>query len=126
MEFDTLIQIVRESWPYLLASGTAAGVLAWAYVNHTIDGFARSVVGAVYRAALRTANELADDSAVWLRSEDGINYRKALAQKAYDAIPASIGPIPVGLIKLVIPQATFDRLVQNAFDEICELADRLQ
>ena len=50
---------------------------------------------------------------------DGVS-KKAIAEAAYDLLPANIGGIPVGLIKVVVSRERFQELVQAAYDKFDE------
>jgi hypothetical protein len=95
-------------------------------VQGRLCGFAHETVAAVYRAAIHAANELQDEGQEWLRSEAGIAYRRRLGERAYDALPASIRGVPIGLVRMVVSRELVVELVQHAFQEITELAERLE
>lgn len=103
-------------------------VVVGGYVSfrQQLDVFARATVAAVYRAGLRAAEDLGSAGIVWLRSPEGVSYRKRLASDAYSLLPAHIGPVPVGLVKLFVSQEQFCSLVERAFSEIADLARELR
>lgn len=112
--------------PYILvALPFVLGLIALA-ARGRLREFARETVAAVYRVAIRAAEELQDEGLEWLRSPDGVAYRKELAERGYDALPASIGPVPVGMVKLLISREKWCELVERAFQEMAELAERIE
>lgn len=84
------------------------------------------VVGAVYRLAIKEAHEYGDLGLTWLQSPLGVAYRKELAERAYDALPSNVGGVPIGILKTFISRDKFVELVEKAFVEMVELADRLE
>lgn len=90
------------------------------------NGFVRQTVAAVYRVAIRAAGELEDEGLAWLRSEDGISFRRGLVERAYDYIPTTIGPVPVGFLKVLVTREKFCEMVEAAFQEMVELAEKLE
>lgn len=121
--------LLSELLPLLPYLGVVMLLALGGLALHTqgqLDNFVRATVSAVYRVAIAAAAELSDTGLAWLRSEDGINFRKGLVQQAYDYIPARIGPVPVGLIKMLISRDQFAALVERAFEEMVELAEELQ
>ncbi len=120
------MEVILPYLPYILgALPFVFGLVALA-VQGRLRGFARKTVAAVYRVAIHAANDLQDEGLEWLRSEAGITYRRRLAESAYDALPASIRGVPVGLVKAIVSRETFVELVEAAFREIAELAERLE
>lgn len=125
----SLSEIVAAVQPHL-------PVIAWAVAlligvgalaaNNQLNIFLRETVAAVYRVAIKAASDLGDEGLRWLRSEEGIAFRRDLAARAYDAIPSALGPVPVGVIKLLVSRDQFAGLVENAFEEIVALADKLE
>ena len=89
--------------------------------NHT-----NRTVAAVYRVAIRAAAHMGDEGIAWLRSENGILARQQIAAQAYDLLPARLGPVPIGVVKLVVTREQFIRAVEAAFEEMVALADRLE
>lgn len=108
---------------YILPFSLALVALA---VQGKLRGAARATVSAVYRVAIRAANVLEAEGMAWLRSADGIAYRRQLADLAYDSLPASVGPVPVGLVKLLVSRERWVRLVEAAFEEAVKLAEKLE
>lgn len=126
MSLDEVWAITQTYLPIIVwVAAVIIGIFALA-VNHDLNLFLRDTVAAVYRVAIRAASDLGDEGLRWLRSEDGITFRKKLAARAYDTIPSHIGPVPVGMVKLLISREQFADLVENAFEEIVILADRLE
>jgi hypothetical protein len=124
-----LYRITDAILPYLPYIGYALpfifGLVALG-VNGRLKGFAREAVAAIYRAAIHTASEVQEEGLTWLRSEAGIAYRKELAQRAYDALPAHIRGVPVGLVKLVVSREAFVAYVEAAFQAAVEIAEKLE
>ncbi len=115
--------------PYLPGVGFAAVIVvgvAHLYATHRLEGYARATVSAVYRVALKVAAELADEGLAWLRSPAGVAFRKNLAGEAYNLLPAQVGPLPVGLVKLWVSQEQWCSWVEAAFQEAVELASKLE
>ena len=52
-------------------------------VDNRLNGFVRKTVAAVYRVAIRAAVELEDEGLSWLRSEEGIAFRRGLVGSAW-------------------------------------------
>lgn len=96
----TLAVLAAVIWPQLLAN---------------------RVVGAVYRAALGAAEQYG--GLEWLRSPDGVAYRKALVRRAYAVLPSPLGPVHW---KLLLSEDRFCSLVELAFLKVVSLADDLQ
>lgn len=126
MELTQLIEVISSFVPYILLAAVLAlgGVLL--HSQGQFDNFLRTTVSAVYRVAIAAAAELSDTGLQWLRSEDGINYRKGLVYQAYDLIPPRLGPVPVGLLKLLVSREQFASLVEQAFQEMADLAEELK
>ena len=123
---ERVMEIIHPFLPYLIAAiPFVFGVVALA-IQGQLDNFLRETVAAVYRVALHAAAELGDAGLEWLRGPEGIAYRKAMAESAYDLLPEKIGRVPVGLVKAVITRDQFVALVERAFQEIVELADQLE
>lgn len=101
------------------------GIIALA-VRGELHGYARKTVAAVYRVAIRAANEMQDGGLAWVRSPEGIAYRQRLAGDAYDALPLTIRGIPVGLVKTVVSREQWCAIVERAFGEVVELAEKLE
>lgn len=122
-------QVISFLVEYRLVTGaliaSIAGLVSLA-INHRLNTFAREVVAAVYRVSIRAANELQEEGIAWLRSEEGIAYRKMLARAAYASLPERLGPVPVGLVRKLITEDQFCALVESAFQSIVELADNLE
>jgi hypothetical protein len=53
-------------------------------------------MSSAYRVATHAAVEWREDGIAWLRGSEGVTLRRRLAEAAYDALPARIGPAPVG------------------------------
>lgn len=121
------LEMVQPYLPYVLSAlPFVLGLIALA-VQGRLDGFLRETVAAVYRVAIHAANELQDSGLEWLKSEDGIAFRKELASAAYDYIPGRVGPVPVApVVRALISREQFCALVESAFQEIAELAERLE
>jgi hypothetical protein len=120
------MEFIQPYLPYILgALPFVLGVVALLVQGH-LQGFARETVAAVYRVAIHAANDLQDEGLSWLRSEAGIAYRRRLAESAYDALPATVRGIPVGLVKAIVSRETFVGLVEAAFVEIAGLAEKLE
>ena len=120
--------LISTVTPYLPAVGFALLVvvgLGYLYATHRLEGFARATVSAVYRVALHAATELAEEGLDWLRSPAGVAYRKNLAAEAYDLLPTRVGPLPIGLIKLMVSQEQWCAWVEAAFQEAVEMAAKL-
>lgn len=87
---------------------------------------ARQAVAAAYRNALKAAEQLQETGVAWLTSEDGAAYRKAIVNKAYDALPTTVYGLPVGvLVTAIITREAFARMVDQAFVDMLQLAARL-
>lgn len=126
MNLSEIWVVVQPHLPVIAwAVAVLAGIAALA-ANHSLNIFLRETVAAVYRVAIKAAADLGDEGLRWLRSEEGIAYRRGLAARAYDAIPSNLGPVPVGLLKLLVSREQFAGLVENAFEEIVALADKLE
>ena len=126
MEFDLIVEYLREHLHLVMyALPFLAGIVSLA-ARGELQSFARQTVAAVYRAAIRAAAELQDEGLQWLRSADGIAYRKDLAGRAYDMLPAKVGMVPVGVVKLVVSRDAFVAFVERAFQEVVELAEELE
>ena len=120
------VEIVTPYLPYVGAAlPFIFGIIALA-VQGRLHGFIRETVAAVYRVAIHAANTLEDEGIAWLKSEAGIAYRRQLAEDAYGLLPARIGPVPVGLVKLVVSREAFCAMVESAFAEIVALAEKLE
>jgi hypothetical protein len=50
---------------------------------------------------------------------DGVS-KNAIADSVYDLLPATIGGVPVGLIKTFVSRERFEELVQTAYDKFDE------
>lgn len=105
--------------PFLL--GGAALLL-----ERGLNAAASTTVASVYRVALHAAHELQEEGIAWVRSPDGIAFRKELAARAYDQLPARIGPVPVGIVKMFVSRDVWLSWVEEAFEEACRLAERLE
>jgi acyl-CoA synthetase (AMP-forming)/AMP-acid ligase II len=112
--------------PYLAGTALVSGVVLVLLASATVRRFAHQTVAAVYRAALVTAAEYGDEALEWLRSPAGIRYRKALAERAYDVLPATVGPVPVGVVKLWLSRERWCVLVETAFNAVVSLADDIR
>ena len=123
---ENTIVTVTPYLPYIAAAlPYIFGIIALA-VQGRLHGFIRETVAAVYRVAIHAASTLEDEGIAWLKSEAGIAYRRHLAEEAYDLLPARIGPVPVGLVKLVVSREAWCDMVESAFAEVVKLADRLE
>lgn len=117
---------INEVLPYLVyAIPVLAGVVALA-VTGKLKSFARQTVSAVYKVAISQAEDLQDEGLQWLRGAEGVAYRKALAERAYDALPSTLWGIPVGLVKVVVSREVWVATVQRAFDQMASLAEEIQ
>jgi len=117
------LELLTTQWPWILAIVAAASLGIAALVNEKLNAQARRAVAAVYRVAIHLAAEYGIE---WLRSEEGIRFRRELAERTYDALPDRIGPVPVGLIKLVVSRERWCELVEAAFQDMVELARKLE
>lgn len=123
---EQVLNVVQPYLPYVAyALPFVFGLVALA-VSGRLNKFAQETVSAVYRVAIHVASELQDEGLAWLRSEAGVAYRKELASRAYDAVPATVYGVPVGLVKLVVSREVFCAMVERAFNEMAELAERLE
>jgi hypothetical protein len=104
----------------LLLSVVLSLVSVWA--KGDLDNFVRETVAAVYRVAIKVAEELKHDGLDWLLSEEGVAYRKALVLDFYSHLPDRLGPVPIGLLKPLLPATTFVDLVEQAFQRVVALA----
>ena len=95
-------------------------------VRGRLQEAARETVAAVYRLAIHTASELQEDGIAWLRSDEGVTYRKHLAEAAYDALPDTLAGVPLKLVKLLLTRERFCALVEAAFQEVVQLAEKLE
>ena len=114
---------------YLPAIAFVVVTLVGGIVLHTqgkLKQFAREAVAGAYRVGLHAAAALAAEGIDWLRSDAGIEFRKTLAGNAYDALPATVGVVPVGLVKVYLSRERWCRLVEDAFQRITVLADALE
>lgn len=111
--------------PWLLGALGLLCIVAAFLSSAEMRKLAHKTVAAIYRVAIKAAGEYGDEALTWLRGEDGIKYRKELAERAYDALPGNIGPVPVGMVKLWVSREKFCELVEAAFLEMCEMAERL-
>ena len=91
-----------------------------------LKGETQRVVGAVYRVSIKAAHDFEEQGLAWLVSPDGVAFRKSLAENAYDALPARVGWLPVGILKSFVSRELFVVWVEKAFVEMVELADRLE
>lgn len=122
---ENVVKAIEPYLPYVAgALPFIFGIIALA-VNGRLKGFAQETVSAVYRVALAAANELQDEGLAWLRSDAGVQYRKELAGRAYDLLPARLGVVPVGIIKAFVTRDAWCALVEQAFTEMANLAERL-
>ena len=123
---EAILEAVRPYLPFIYALLPVVLGLASLALQGKLKGYAQQTVAAVYRVSIHAAAELQEEGLGWLRSEDGIAFRKELAEKAYDVLPAKIGPVPVGILKAVISRERFCIWVEQAFQEMAELAGRLE
>ena len=87
---------------------------------------ARQAVAAAYRNALKAAEQLQEEGIRWLLSDEGASYRKAVVNRAYDLLPTTIGPVPVGVVvRTLITRERFAQMVEAAFCEALEVARRI-
>lgn len=111
--------------PLLLGLAGALCVLVGTLLaRDEFSSYLRETVAAVYRVALHAAAGLG--GLEWLRSPEGIAYRRDLAARAYDVLPLRLGPIPIGIVKLWLSREQFAALVEAAFVEVVALAERLE
>ena len=101
------------------------GVIALA-VRGELKGFARETVAAAYRVGIHAASVLEDQGIEWLKSDAGVAYRRHLAELAYDALPATIKGVPVGLVKTLVSRERWCELVEEAFQAAVSIADKLE
>lgn len=125
MNLQDVLTLVQPYLPYVGPLLLIVVGVVHPYVTHRLEKFARATVSAVYRVALRVAAELADEGLDWLRSPAGVAFRKNLAGEAYDLMPARVGPLPIGLIKLAVSREQWCSWVELAFQEAVELAEKL-
>lgn len=126
MNLETTLRWMLENWQYFALVLPFVLSIIVILLENGLKGAANQTVAAVYRAAIHAATELKEEGVEWVRSEDGINFRKTLAESAYDLLPARVGPVPVGLVKLVLSREKWVALVEKAFQEMVKTADRLE
>src|SRR5262245_24181075 len=115
MDVYRVAELLRDNWGYLaLLLPLLVGGLGL-LLQGRLRGEAHRVVAAVYRTAIHAASELQEEGIEWVRSPDGIAFRKGLAERAYDALPARIGVVPVGVVKVFVSRERFAELVESAF-----------
>lgn len=125
---NSMEEMLRAAEPYLPYALVALPLLVGLVgvsVRYRVRGFARETIGAVYRVALQTADELQDAGIAWIKSDDGIAFRKQLAECAYDLLPARLGPIPLGILKMVYPRERFCLLIETLFSRMVATAEEL-
>lgn len=122
MTTETLVVAITLVAVCLLATA----VVLKLYFYNKLNLHAQQAVSAAYRVAIKLAEGMCEEAGLWLRSEEGKAFRKRIADAAYDALPATIGPVPVGLVKLYVSRETFNTLVQRAFDKMAVLSDQLE
>jgi len=126
MNLEKVLEWSLLNWQYFaLVLPFVLGIIV-ILLERGLKGAASSTVSGIYRAAIHAAAELQEEGIEWVRSPDGIAFRKGLAVSAYDLLPARIGPIPVGLVKLVVSRERWVALVEKAFEEAVEVAERLE
>lgn len=123
---ETVLEFLRALLPYLpIALPILAGVIGLA-VRGKLNDFAQATVAAAYRVGIHAADTLADEGIAWLRSEAGVAYRRHLAERAYDLLPDRLGPVPVGLVRLVVSREQWCSMVEAAFEQAVAMADSLE
>lgn len=120
------LEWLTVAWPYIAMVLPFVMGLVALYLRGELENKARETVGAIYRLALHVAEEMEDEGLEWVRSPEGIAFRKGLAGDLYDLLPAKIGSVPVGLIKAVISREKWCAMVESAFQEMVELADKAE
>lgn len=95
-----------------------------AAVQGRLSDYARETVGAVYRLGLRAAEDFREQGLEWLRSAEGVQYRRQLAESAYDALPATIRGIPIGIVKTFISRDRWADMVEIIFQDISAFSER--
>ena len=121
-----IAEFVKVYWPFLALLVPLLVGLVGLVLQGRLSGEAQRVVGAVYRAAINAAHEFEAQGLAWLVSAEGIAFRKELAERAYDALPVRVGWFPMGVLKMFISREKFAALVEKAFAEMVELADKLE
>lgn len=123
---ETVLEYVRALLPYLpFLLPILAGIIGLA-VRGELDDYARATVAAAYRVGIHAADTLADEGVAWLRGEAGVAYRRHLAERGYDLLPDRLGPVPVGLVKLVVSREQWCEMVELAFQQAVEMAEKLE
>jgi hypothetical protein len=117
------IEIISAS---IAAVVVLASVISYLYATHTLNSTAQKAVSAAYKVGIGLAANMCEDGVEWLRSDESKEFRRQIAVSAYCLLPVKIGPIPVGLIKVVITEDRFCAIVQHAFDEMAELAEQFE
>jgi hypothetical protein len=113
-------------WPLFALGVPALLALVYKLLELVLRGKASEGVAAAYRVAIHAAVEWQDDGTARLRGSEGVQLRKQLAGAAYDALPARIWVLPVGLVKLVVSREKWCGWVSEAFDNMVDLAERLE
>lgn len=119
---EVLIVAVRDYW-WVAALGLAP-LLVW-LGKMGLEASTNQTIAAVYRVALQEARRFEGMGVEWIRSPDGIAFRKEMAEKAYDLLPANVGPVPVGLLKLFVKREVWVAYVEKTFIEVTDLAHEL-
>jgi len=121
-----IAEFIQIYWAYiaLLLPVIAGGI--GLLLEGRLKGETQRVVGAVYRVSIKAARDFEEQGLAWLVSPDGVAFRKGLAENAYDALPARVGWLPVGILKSFVSRELFVVWVEKAFVEMVELADRLE
>jgi len=123
---ENVVRFLLENWQYFVLVLPFVLSIIVILLERGVKGAANTTVSAVYRAAIHAATELKEEGIEWVRSPAGIAFRKELAEKAYDCLPARLGPVPVGLVKLVVSRERWVALVESAFAEAVVVAERLE
>ena len=112
--------------PYVVYAVLLLVCVAAVEFRGKLKGLTREVVAAVYRVAIHAASSLQGEGITWLQSDAGVAYRRQLAARAYEALPGSVGPVPVGLVKLFVSEPQWGALVEEGFQAVVHLADKLE
>lgn len=119
------MEFIVLHWPLLAGVALLALLVTLIAVNHKARALAAQAVSAAYKVGLTLAGQAGVEALEWLATEDGAQFRRQLAIRAYDALPVRVGPVPVGLLKLWVSERQFVQMVDAAFLEMREVADSL-
>ena len=122
---DQLLSTIQAYLPYAVyLIPVIAGICAL-LAHGRFKGFARDAVAAAYRMAIATVEQVEDIGIEWLQSAEGKDFRRAIALRAYDALPNTMFGVPTGLIKVFVSRDQWAAIVQAAFDEMVDLAKKI-